>query len=98
MSYTSVVRIYATTQEPDYDNPWQALTPSNGTGSGVIIGPNRILTGAHVVANATFVQVQKVATPDKYIARVEDICHDCDLAPAAQPAGRRCGSPSSTCK
>ena len=76
----SVVRIYATTQQPDYDSPWQAETPSSGTGSGVVIGSGRVLTGAHVVANATFVQVQKVSDPNKYVAKVAGICHDADLA------------------
>ena len=39
-----------------------------------------MLTGAHVVANATFLQVQKGGSPDKMIAQVEAICHDADLA------------------
>ena len=39
-----------------------------------------MLTGAHVVANATFLQVQKVSDPNKFVARVEAICHDADLA------------------
>ncbi|HUS64252.1 MAG TPA: trypsin-like peptidase domain-containing protein [Kofleriaceae bacterium] len=80
MSYSSVVRIYATTQDPDYDSPWQAQLPSSSTGSGVVIAPNRILTGAHVIANGTFVQVQKIHDPDKAVARVVGVCHDCDLA------------------
>ncbi|MCA9713599.1 MAG: trypsin-like peptidase domain-containing protein [Myxococcales bacterium] len=80
MSYSAVVRIYATTQSPDYDAPWQMETPSRGTGSGVVVGPGRVLTGAHVLANSTFVQVQKVADPNKYIAVVEGVCHDADLA------------------
>lgn len=80
MSYPQVVRIFATTQEPDYDCPWQARTPSSSTGSGVIIGPSEILTGAHVVANATFLRVQKISDPNKAIARVKAVCHDCDLA------------------
>jgi S1-C subfamily serine protease len=80
MSYSSVVRIYATTQDPDYDSPWQAQLPSSSTGSGVVIAPNRILTGAHVIANGTFVQVQKIHDPDKAVARVIGVCHDCDLA------------------
>ncbi|MFT5686296.1 MAG: S1-C subfamily serine protease [Myxococcota bacterium] len=80
MSYPSVVRVFATTQSPDFDNPWQSLSPSSSTGSGVIIGPGRVLTGAHVVANATFLQIQKGANPDKMVARVEAICHDADLA------------------
>lgn len=80
MRPNSVVRIFATTQEPDYDNPWQASSPSRGTGSGVVIGPQRILTGAHVVANATFIRVQTTTSPDKFTARAIGICHDADLA------------------
>lgn len=80
MKYAAVVRIFTTSQAPDYDSPWQSEMPSNSTGSGVVIGPGRILTGAHVVANATFVQVQKVSDPDKAIARVVAVCHDADLA------------------
>ena len=80
MSYPQVVRVFATAQYPDYDCPWQAQSPSRSTGSGVVIDRGRILTGAHVVANATFLQVQKPSTPDKAVAHVEAVCHDCDLA------------------
>ncbi len=80
MAYPGVVRVFATTQDPDYDGPWQARTPSSSTGSGVVIGPGEILTGAHVVANATFLQIQKPSHPDKAIARVKAVSHDCDLA------------------
>ncbi|MEM1034398.1 MAG: serine protease [Myxococcota bacterium] len=76
----SVVRIYATTQRPDYENPWQTEAPQSGTGSGVILGRGRVLTGAHVVADATFLQVQKVSEPRKWTVSVEAINHDCDLA------------------
>lgn len=80
MSRPQVVRVFATTQEPDYDCPWQSHRPASCTGSGVLIGPTRILTGAHVVSNATFIQVQKIFNPDKAVAEVEAVCHDCDLA------------------
>ncbi len=80
MSYPEVVRVFATTQVPDYDCPWQARSPADATGSGVVIGKGEILTGAHVVANATFLQVRKPSSPDKAIARVKRISHDCDLA------------------
>lgn len=80
MTRSAVVRIYATTQDPDYDSPWQARVPSSSTGSGVVIGPGRVLTGAHVVANNTFLQVQKISDPNKVVAQVVGICHDCDLA------------------
>lgn len=80
MSYPQVVRVYCTYQDPDYESPWQSLAPRGSTGSGVVIGPNRILTGAHVVANATFLQVQKPSDPDKVVARIAAISHDSDLA------------------
>lgn len=80
MSYPQVVRVFATTQNPDHDRPWQSETPSSSTGSGVVIDGPGILTGAHVVANATFIQVQKISDPAKVVARVAAICHDSDLA------------------
>ncbi|MGB1013683.1 MAG: trypsin-like peptidase domain-containing protein, partial [Nannocystaceae bacterium] len=80
MSLPAVVRIFATTQKRDYDAPWRSCTPSTSTGSGVVIAPGQVLTAAHVVANATFLQVQKVSDPDKIVAQVVAVCHDCDLA------------------
>jgi S1-C subfamily serine protease len=80
VAHPEVVRVFATSQDPDFDGPWQARTPSNSTGSAVVIGPRLLLTGAHVVANATFLQIQKLSHPDKAIARVKAVSHDCDLA------------------
>lgn len=80
MSQAAVVRVFATSQNPNYACPWQREPPSDSTGSGVVIAPNQILTGAHVVANATFIQVQKISDPNKFIARVCGIDHDSDLA------------------
>lgn len=80
MAHPEVVRVFATSQDPDFDGPWQARTPSNSTGSAVVIGKGLLLTGAHVVANATFLQIQKLSQPDKAIARVKAVSHDCDLA------------------
>ena len=80
MSVPPVVRVFATTQSSDYDCPWQALAPENSSGSGVVVDDNRVLTGAHVVADATFLQVQKISSPEKAIAHVTRVCHDCDLA------------------
>ena len=80
MAYPEVIRVFATSQDPDFDGPWQARTPSNSTGSAVVIGHRLLLTGAHVVANATFMQIQKLSHPDKAIARVKAVSHDCDLA------------------
>lgn len=80
MTHPQVVRVYSTYQDPDYECPWQNVAPRGSSGSGVIVGPQQVLTGAHVVANATFVQVQKQDDPGKVVARVLAISHDCDLA------------------
>ena len=79
-TYSEVVRIYCTYQEADYETPWQTHAPRSSTGSGVVIGPGRILTGAHCVANATFLQIQRGSAPEKIVARVLAVCHDADLA------------------
>jgi S1-C subfamily serine protease len=79
-SLPPVVRIFATTQAPDFECPWQAQAPEACTGSGVVVGDRHILTGAHVVANGTFLQVQRLSEPDKVTARVRSVCHDADLA------------------
>ena len=58
-NYAQTVRVYCTYQDPDHETPWQNHAPRSSTGSGVVVGPGRVLTGAHVVANGTFLQVQK---------------------------------------
>ena len=79
--YTSpVVRVFTTRMETCFDLPWQRRRPQKGTGSGVYLGDHQILTGAHVIQGATFIQVQKLTSPDKVIAEVTSVCHDADLA------------------
>jgi S1-C subfamily serine protease len=75
-----VLRVFTTALESCFDLPWQTKRPNKGTGSGVYLGNGEILTGAHVIQDATFIQVQKLSAPDKIIAHVSSICHDCDLA------------------
>ncbi len=71
----------STTQAaPDYFTPWRLLTPRQSSGSGSVIAGNRILTNAHVVANASYVQAQKHNDPKRYLARVVFVSHDADLA------------------
>lgn len=79
-SYPQTVRVYCTYQEPDYESPWQTRPPRSSTSSGVVIASGRILTGAHCVAHATFLQVQKGSSPAKVVATVLSVCHDSDLA------------------
>ncbi len=76
----SVVKIFVASNKMDYYRPWQSLGITAASGSGVIIGQNRILTNAHVIADQTFIQVKKDSDPKKYIARVLTEGNDCDLA------------------
>lgn len=86
IGFDSVVKVYSTIQEPDYGNPWQTAGIESATGSGVAVrdaaGDLRILTAAHVVADQTFLQVQRtgVESPDKFVASVHAVRHECDLA------------------
>jgi S1-C subfamily serine protease len=76
----SVVKIFATWNTIDYKNPWQSIGAQEITGSGCIIQGNRILTNAHVVNQNTFIQVRRESSQKKYIAKIETVGNDCDLA------------------
>ena len=78
--HRSVVKIYVTQQRSDYTLPWQPGTPGSGTGSGFIVAGRRILTNAHIVSDARFLQVQKEDSAERYEAFVRFVGHDCDLA------------------
>ncbi len=76
----SIVKIYSECYAYSYLAPWQLIDSESVIGSGCIIAGNRILTNAHVVANAKFIQVKRAGTEDKMQAEVEAIAHPCDLA------------------
>src|SRR5881394_1425223 len=76
----SLVRITATSVEPEYKAPWNAGALQRGVGAGFVIGGNRIMTNAHVVANSRYVTVERDGDPNKYPAQVQFIANDCDLA------------------
>lgn len=76
----SVARITNNAQEPNYRIPWLPAAQSGGSGTGWVVSKDRLMTNAHVVSNAKFLTVEKEGDPRKYIAQVEHIAHDCDLA------------------
>src|SRR3954469_8460023 len=76
----SLVRITATSVEPDYKAPWNAGGLERGVGAGFVISGNRIMTNAHVVANSRYITVERDGDPNKYPAQVQFIANDCDLA------------------
>ncbi|BFM13903.1 S1C family serine protease [Maricurvus nonylphenolicus] len=77
---TAVVKIYTTSAAPDYFTPWRLLNAKQSNGSGAVIAGNRILTNAHVIADARYIQAQKHGDPRKYLAKVAFVSHEADLA------------------
>ena len=76
----SIVKIFATVSSPNYLEPWANPTIFGYTGSGVIIKDNQVLTSAHVVNGAKFVEVQKENDSKKYEATIKYISNQADLA------------------
>jgi S1-C subfamily serine protease len=75
----AIVKIYTTSKVPNYQEPWNTSTLSI-TGSGAIIQGEYILTNAHVVANQSFIEVQRYGESKRYIAKVHAVSHQADLA------------------
>ena len=76
----SVVKVFATMRYPDFVRPWSKQSPSEVSGSGVVIEGKRILTTAHVVLYASQIQVQANQAGDKISATVEMVAPGIDLA------------------
>jgi len=75
----AIVKIYTVSKVLSYSVPWNSST-SRSSGSGAIISGNRILTNAHVVANQTFIEVQRYGERKRYIAKVISVSHQADMA------------------
>lgn len=76
----SVVRVYALSAEPDFVNPWLAPKVSKYSGTGAILDNHQILTAAHIVNYARYIEVQKEGDSKKYIAEVTFVSPEADLA------------------
>ncbi|RXJ78733.1 hypothetical protein CRV03_01510 [Arcobacter sp. F155] len=76
----SVVKVFVSASIPNYKYPWQTSQRIQVSGSGVIIKDNYIITNAHVVSNAKFIQVSQDKSSKKYIANIKYISNQADLA------------------
>ncbi|MBI4054586.1 MAG: trypsin-like peptidase domain-containing protein [Elusimicrobia bacterium] len=77
---SSTVKVFTIFKRPDYEQPWQMHPQRSRTGSGCVVGENRILTNAHVVGDQVYLQVRKAGRPEKFTAELEFVAHDCELA------------------
>ena len=76
----AVVKVEVTSSEPNFAMPWQNKASESASGSGVVISGNRILTNAHNVADGTMIAVRKKNNDTLFVAKVEFVDHECDLA------------------
>ena len=76
----SIVKIYGNYNPWNYEIPWQKVGVYSGVGTGCIIEDKKILTNAHLVADAVFLQVQFSGESKKYTAKPLFINNIADLA------------------
>ncbi len=76
----SVIQIQTYRQSPDWTAPWRFDAVQRSGGSGFVIRGKRIMTNAHVVSWARQIIVRKYQDAKPYVAQVEFVGHDCDLA------------------
>ena len=76
----SVIQIFTFSQQPVWDAPWRFDAVRRMGGSGFVIKGKRIMTNAHVVSWGREIVVRRYQDPRPYVAEVEYIGHDCDLA------------------
>lgn len=77
---TSLVQIFVQSNPVDLDFPWQRQGVESSSGSGVVIDDHRILTAAHVITDYVSVEVKREGMTKRYVADVEFIGNECDLA------------------
>ena len=76
----SVFRITNFQQRPDWKSPWKMKPTTKDQGSGFLIHNGFILTNAHVVSDSRMLLVNKLSSPNPFLADVVAIAHDSDLA------------------
>ncbi len=76
----SVIRVNSTNQAYDFFRPWMKKAPFSRRGLGVLIEGGRILVTAELVANNTFIELEKATTAEKSSATVERVDYDANLA------------------
>jgi len=76
----SVVKVFSTVRYPACFHPWTKESPSEISGSGVVMEGKRILSNAHVVNYASQVQIQANQAGDKIAATVVAMDPGIDLA------------------
>eukprot|EP01060_Flectonema_neradi_P016088 TRINITY_DN2268_c2_g1_i2.p1 TRINITY_DN2268_c2_g1~~TRINITY_DN2268_c2_g1_i2.p1 ORF type:complete len:526 (+),score=38.29 TRINITY_DN2268_c2_g1_i2:54-1631(+) len=77
-----VVKVFATTCQPNYLLPWSKKAQQASSGSGFVVDMKHklIITNAHVVMDAALIEVRKEGCSEKNHAELLYMGMDCDLA------------------
>ena len=75
----AVVKVHVVQHTYETLSPWNSDS-QKGSGSGLMIEGNLILTNAHVASDATFLEVQRHGETTRHEAQVVYISHESDLA------------------
>ena len=81
----SVVRVNSTNQDYDFFRPWSKKNPRDLHGLGAVIPGNRVLVTAQLVANHSFVELERAESGQKSDAKVLCVDYEANLA-LLQPA------------
>lgn len=79
----SVFKVYTVHSALNTHMPWTSKPQEESTGSGFAIfhdGQACVLTNAHVVSDASYIELRKAGDATKYVATRVKIAHECDLA------------------
>lgn len=76
----SVVRVNATRQGYNFYQPWQKLSPNSRRGLGAVIGDGQVLVTGEMVANATYIELEKADSGAKATARVVAVDYEANIA------------------
>jgi hypothetical protein len=80
VSSNSLVRVNSTNQAFDFFRPWTKKAPFLRRGLGVVLPGGQILVTAELVANRTYVELEKAGSAEKSPAEIIVIDYDCNLA------------------
>ena len=76
----SVVRVNATRQGFNFYQPWQKVSPNTRRGLGAIVGDGQVLVTGEMVANATYIELEKADSGAKATARVVAVDYEANIA------------------
>jgi S1-C subfamily serine protease len=76
----SVVRVNSTNQDYDFFRPWSKKSPRAIHGLGAVLPGNRVLVTAQLIANHSYVELERAETGTRTAAKVVCVDYEANLA------------------